>query len=886
MKITRTLPFVAMLLCCFSFSASAGDAPPAPEWDAVLDGIYAHTWRGRADLAAELKSDEARIGQDLPAYIAAWERHMALPIVYTDNSRGVSGCEPLAYCQADLADTRKFILKLQERKVPLTRFLFDKLSPAAQKTIAEYNPAASPSDKVSAAPASQLLAGELTRIVRADTLYDAERFTGVPLSYTAMTLVNQHNDAQNRVCINKTLLADAFPEEIARNFKCVIMKDEAYRRVVAAKTVQYLRTGDKKALDEGIALSEKFEDKLMYTDFAFWYHYPRTLADIHVRDSAALTFDAYSLLNDVVLAVEPAEPDKATAEELERRHYGWNLADVVLVKGIMESKMEGLEALGSAMWLLGYHIDKKAGSDRERELAQRIVDVRKFLLGPESDNFRLNYAVAMSEGKRQSALLTQALNAKGKGAPVEQLFTAARENLRLAGEWAGTGQGTTVAATNYLELVNLALARMKDLLPPSGYATLAATPGKANAGTAVALYRELAKRERGGWERQRFIDHKGYVDSAQRLWNALQRNSLLVGGYYLQRMDTDDFQSVMDNAEPAERALLRYVALFEATTENGHREIMPDSAYFAYAEALKMLSRLKRVVSAYNNRIESHNQAITYLLKAIEAYPYDDSINEYASISRNINTDFNYQTTDNIISRILSNNVIAKCLDATNSYCDKSIKQTLEWNIYKTKSKLYGKINVDRLAEMKLQINHWKDEKRATGITAGNYTKKISKGNHDKNLNGVPAAAGNVSLAVQRGTVVKLADRYLAASEKIAAQTADARQQLAKCSADGVACADGRDPADTLPTKKEEFQQIRNELLSAADSYRQMLAITPGDGKELEYLTKLSGIVNDVYLNQTDRLIEVGMQRMLNTLRHKDEHPMHKIIKSAYYMYQ
>src|SRR6266567_4045469 len=166
MKITRTLPLVAMLLCCFSFSAFAGDAPPAPEWDAVLDGIYAQTWRGRADLAAELKSAEARIGQELPAYIAAWERRMALQIVYTDKSRGASGCEPLAYCQADLADTRKLILKLQEKKAPLTRFLFDRLTPAAQKTVAEYTPAAAPSDKVSAA--ARLLAGELTRIVRAD----------------------------------------------------------------------------------------------------------------------------------------------------------------------------------------------------------------------------------------------------------------------------------------------------------------------------------------------------------------------------------------------------------------------------------------------------------------------------------------------------------------------------------------------------------------------------------------------------------------------------------------------------------------------------------------------------------------------------------------------
>ena len=155
MRVIRILPLVAMLLSCFPFSVSAGNVPPAPEWDTVLDGIYAYTWRGQPDLTAELKKQEARIKQDLPGYIAAWEQQMSVPIVYTAKERTGSACGPLNYCGADFLDQRKLIMKLREKKEPLARFLFGKLSPEAQKTIAESD--------LTSANAPQLLAGELTR---------------------------------------------------------------------------------------------------------------------------------------------------------------------------------------------------------------------------------------------------------------------------------------------------------------------------------------------------------------------------------------------------------------------------------------------------------------------------------------------------------------------------------------------------------------------------------------------------------------------------------------------------------------------------------------------------------------------------------------------------
>jgi hypothetical protein len=880
MRVISILQLVAIIVCCFPFSVSAGAVSPAPEWDTVLDGIHAYTWRGRAELAAELKKVETRVRQDLAGYIAAWEHRMAVPILYTGKASGQNDGEPPGYFASDFTDARKLIIRLREKKDPVAQFLFEKLTPEAQKAIAETDLAVLPSEKSTpetdanrsaeystsfmdgeSAKVSQLLAGELTRIVREDTVYDPERFAGIQLSPAAMALVTGHNAPQNRVCINKTLLAEAFPKELARNFKCFIQKDETYRRVVAAKTVQYLRTGDKKTLDEGIALSETFANKLMYTDFAFWYYYPRALADIENKNSAALQSDAYGLLNDVVLWGEPPETGKQAPAYTERRHYVWNLADLVLTRGIIEGRMEGLEALGPAVWILGDHRETQAVGERERELSRLIVDVRKYLSGPESDNFRLNYAVAMLEGEKRQALLTQEVDAKRESASVAKLFDESREYLRLAYEWAGTGQGKAIAATKYLELINMGLARLKDTLPQAAYASLTGTKDAINASEAFTLYRRLAAKEKGGWKTLGFNSRISYINSAQRLWNALKRNSLLVGDYYLAKMDKDDFQSVMDNSEPAEKALLRYVDLFEMYTANGHRDIIPDSAYFAYAEALKKLSRLSGIVYSYNKNMQLQNQSVNYLLKAISIYPYDDSISEYAAMSRNINTGSYRMLPDAVLSTIVSNDVMAKCLRGDVNYCDKSTKQALEWSIYKVRNKLYGTDANNRLDEIRSLIINWKNEPYAPGTT------KTQPEN-------------------QRGAIFTLADRYMTVAGQLSVLTADSMERLKKCRTDGSGCEDTRDICDQLQSRRDESKKIKDELINACKTYAKMLRSTPGDvgnDKEMEYSLSLPKIAVDVYVGQTDRIFQLSIQKQLSELRQMDNCPMHKVIKAGYY---
>jgi len=721
MQIIRILLLAVMIVCSWTFFAYAADTVPASEWDQVLDRIYSHTWRGRADLAAEIKKREARIGQSLADYIAARDRLIASPAVY---------------------------------------------------------------------------------------------------------------------------------------------KDETCRRVVTAKTVQYLLTGDKKVLDEAVVLSDAFANKLMYSDFAFWYYYPRALVDIEDGNSSTLQFDAYKLLNDVVLWEEPLEAGKTSPSEMERRHYAWNLADLVLTRAVLEKKMGGLEGLGPAVWVLGSRSKAQAIGDREKSLLSFIINVRKYLSGPESDNYHLNYAVAMSKGKENYNLLVQALDDGQKGGPVETLFYESSEYLKLASEWAGTWQGKAAAVTANLELANTGLARMKNVLPQPAMAALAATPDKENLGMALALFSGMAARETGGWEQLRFIDRKVYVDSAEALWNAMRRNSLLVADYYLEKINTDDFQSVTDNSVPAEKALHCYVNLFETYAPvDSPREIIPDSAYFAYAEALKRLSLLERNLCSFNGNMQLHDQSVDYLLKAIKVYPYDDSLSEYAALCRNINTGSVKTYPDLVVRSVVSNRVVAKCLQGNKSYCDANTRLALEWNIFKVRNKLYSSSNVHVLDDMKSLVQDLRNGTQSSG--------KI-KTEQDGQLLRILSAS----------------DRYMVLCGDLATLATSAEELLRKCRVEGEGCDALEVSTEGLLQRHGELEKQKNELVAACDKWvraQAKLLGEKGEGNDLEYVGNLSNLVIDEYVNLNDRVVTVIVQKKLNELACADNHPMHKIIKSGYY---
>ena len=56
----------------------------------------------------------------------------------------------------------------------------------------------------------------------------------------------------------------------------------------------------------------------------------------------------------------------------------------------------------------------------------------------------------------------------------------------------------------------------------------------------------------------------------------------------------------------------------------------------------------------------------------------------------------------------------------------------------------------------------------------------------------------------------------------------------------------------------------------------------PRIGRDLDFVTTLAAIVNDIYVYQTDQVIDIGLQKKLYELRTMDNHPMHKLVKAGY----
>jgi hypothetical protein len=637
----------------------------------------------------------------------------------------------------------------------------------------------------------------------------------------------------------------------------VILKDEVYRRVTAAKTVQYLRNGDRKSLAEGIQLSERFAGKLMQTEYAFWYYYARALADIEANNGDAFQKDAFALLNNVILWGEPTLSGWTGRIDPERSHYSWNLADLIINRAIIQRRLAGLEPLGVIIWMLDKRSGSRGTSHAELEQQRLISGVKQHLTGPESDNMRLNYAVAMHKVGQHRTLLFSELDGRGRSEVVREHFSAASEYLQLAYSWAGTVQGRITAAAACLDLENSALERMTTFLPPAILAALVDTPGRIDPNLAVRLFGELAGREQeqDGWKQLGFSDRKAYVQGAHRLWSALQRRSLLASEFQFQRIDQNNYRSIADNSAATEKPLLGYVQLFRTYTAGGHREIMPESAYFAYAESMKQLARLKRLSLAYGSDMDSYRQAGDFLLQGAAIYPYDGSIADYAANSMDINTGNLNLLPDRVLAGIVANDVVSGCLQGDDSISSGSARESLRWSTYKIRNKLYGQRGESRQDEITALLAAWK---------------------------GSPAVKGQANrTAADESKLIARGRQFQKEARLLGGQITAAEQEAVNCRIRWQSCAAGKPPAAFLLDGRNRLEKTKNGLLLEADRFNDNR--TKSGLKAAEFAAGLARMTEDEFVQLSDRIFALESVRLKAELARLDDHPMHRSIRNGFY---
>ena len=112
----------------------------------------------------------------------------------------------------DIKDPAALLRKLSAGADPLSNYIYGRLSPATLSLIAEFAPVAPPKGKLQKA-----FAADLNQVLADPSFYSPARFAGVHLRAETSALLAQDPHGEARAFMNRMLLDDAYPVEIAQN---------------------------------------------------------------------------------------------------------------------------------------------------------------------------------------------------------------------------------------------------------------------------------------------------------------------------------------------------------------------------------------------------------------------------------------------------------------------------------------------------------------------------------------------------------------------------------------------------------------------------------------------------------------------------------------------
>ena len=132
-----------------------------------------------------------------------------------------AGTDQFLFDMDTIKDPGSLIVKLQDTRAPVSKFVASQLSEDMQWVLIGYNGTSTPS-----AQQQKALLSDLNRLLQVGSLYDAQRFADIELSEQTQTLLTQNpKSGEALVRLNRCLLADAYPYELAPLSEDQIAKD-------------------------------------------------------------------------------------------------------------------------------------------------------------------------------------------------------------------------------------------------------------------------------------------------------------------------------------------------------------------------------------------------------------------------------------------------------------------------------------------------------------------------------------------------------------------------------------------------------------------------------------------------------------------------------------
>jgi len=163
----------------------------------------------------------------MPWYLRAYEHagffgRMAAttePIVVGKDTQ-----ESMLFRDEDLTNVSSLVTRLKNEQDPLAQYLVSKLSPETLELVARYTPSSPPQKALTNA-----LVDDLNRLINDPSLYQGEFFSQASLRPETRELIDKNPQGEELVRLNRMLLEDAFPTELAKNLPSMLGKD--YRRI-------------------------------------------------------------------------------------------------------------------------------------------------------------------------------------------------------------------------------------------------------------------------------------------------------------------------------------------------------------------------------------------------------------------------------------------------------------------------------------------------------------------------------------------------------------------------------------------------------------------------------------------------------------------------------
>ena len=399
---------------------------------------------------------------------------------------------------------------------------------------------------------------------------------------------------------------------------------DVFRRLAVAQLILYLESGKKEHLDEAEKRIAMLAKKRKTPRITFWNNFILAYQNLEKRESLAFTHHVFRIWNDVIMELEKAQSMLGTnigitGFNTSLPYLYENMVFLILNHGIVEEKLADLHPLGVIIWSMKDRLEKDKG------YYQLAESVWNRMYGLSSDNFNINYAMALLEGE------TRWLDFESSKSPIEarKHFEDSENYFQYALKWADTRKGQAAILSKLMESMTKVLNDMVQGRNSVSHEGFRESPDYSLALTAAArnLFLEMSNDDlihNGGWQVEGFASRDNYIKAMHSIWlNSLQLD-ILIARYYRQGIDkAKRGEEKIHIIDLASQPMFDYLDFFEEFTQNGHSPIVPDNAYFYASYFASELAELHRMKANYTSDMVEYNLAFIRQLQAIEIYPFD-----------------------------------------------------------------------------------------------------------------------------------------------------------------------------------------------------------------------------------------------------------------------